>query len=83
MHARKGGCARAGGYNRQLQIWSRASPLHARCARKLEATQTQPDEFDSTLPRKLESELDTVAGADIFVGKSEAEAHVHVDSQRF
>ena len=41
---------------------------------KLEATQTLEDEVDSTLPRKLESELDTAAGA---------EAHVHVDSQRF
>ena len=87
MRARKGGCARAGGYNRQLQIWSRASPPHARFA--LQATQTQQDELEPTLPRSLESALDKVADKmlcinDFYDGDvGEAEAHVHVDSQRF
>lgn len=88
MHARKGGCARAGGYNRQLQIWLCVLFLCVRCVGKLEATQTLEDEYDTdpTLPRKLESELETAAGGE---AESEldtaafAEAHVHVDSQRF
>jgi len=54
---------------------------------KLEATQTLEDEFDPTLPRKLESELDTAAGAEALESELDtaagAEAHVHVDSQRF
>jgi hypothetical protein len=87
MHARKGGCARAGGYNRQLQIWLCVLFLCVRCVGKLEATQTLEDEVDSTLPRKLESELDTAAGAEALESELDtaagAEAHVHVDSQRF
>ena len=87
MHARKGGCARAGGYNRQLQIWLCVLFLCVRCVGKLEATQTLEDEFDATLPRKLESELETAAGgeaeSELDVAAAFAEAHVHVDSQRF
>lgn len=87
MHARKGGCARAGGYNRQLQIWLCVLFLCVRCVGKLEATQTLEDEFDPTLPRKLESELETAAGgeaeSELDIAAAFAEAHVHVDSQRF
>ena len=59
---------------------------------KLEATQTLEDEFDPTLPRKLEDELETAAGGEaesrpMYMSELEAaalaEAHVHVDSQRF
>ena len=58
---------------------------------KLEATQTLEDEFDpdATIPRKLESELETAAGGeaesepDLDIAAAFAEAHVHVDSQRF
>ena len=54
---------------------------------KLEATQTLEDEFDPTLPRKLESELETAAGgeaeSELDIAAAFAEAHVHVDSQRF
>ena len=89
MHARKGGCARAGGYNRQLQIWLCVLFLCVRCVGKLEATQTLEDEFDpdATIPRKLESELETAAGgeeeSELDIAAAFAEAHVHVDSQRF
>ena len=60
-----GGCTRACGYNRLFQISSCASPppttRHARCARNLEASQTQCDDPDLTLPRNLEAALDEEA----------------------
>ena len=74
-------------FPRMPASWSRASPPHARFA--LQATQTQQDELEATLPRSLESALDKVADRmlcvnDFYDGDvGEAEAHVHVDSQRF
>jgi hypothetical protein len=74
-------------FPRMPASWSRASPPHARFA--LQATQTQQDELEATLPRSLESALDKVADKmlcvnDFYDGDvGEAEAHVHVDSQRF
>ena len=73
-------------FPRMPASWSRASPPHARFA--LQATQTQQDELEPTLPRNLESALDNVAASmlsisDVYEGNGEAEAHVHVDSQRF
>ena len=74
-------------FPRMPASWSRASPPHARFA--LQATQTQQDELEATLPRSLESALDKVADSmlsinDVYDGDvGEAEAHVHVDSQRF